>query len=154
MIRFCRFKKGVAAQMPEMPSGGPQHRDEEMYAYIGGAGAMPTGAPYNRWEEWMLWLAEIGSEAQPQIDGGTITLSATWSGAGPYTQTVTVSGASVTSKSEISLRPTPDQLAELIADGITALVIENNDGVLTATAIGGQTSAAMTIACTVTEVSA
>lgn len=140
--------------MPEMPSGGPQHRDEEMYAYMGGAGVMPTGAPYNRWEEWMLWLAEIGGEAQPQISGGTITLSTTWSGADPYSQTVTVSGATITAKSKIDLQPTPSQIAQLILDGVTALVIENNDGVLTATALGAETSEAMTIACTVTEVSA
>lgn len=94
--------------------------------------------------------SDIG--AQPAIKAGSIALSATWSGAGPYTQTVTVSGVTVTSSSEISLRPTPAQIASLQADGITGLVVENNAGVLTVTAIGGSTSASMTIVCDVTEV--
>lgn len=94
--------------------------------------------------------SDIG--AQAAIKAGSITLSTTWSGAGPYTQTVTVSGVTVTSNSEISLRPTPAQIAALQTDGITGLVVENNAGTLTATAIGGSTSAAMTIACDVTEV--
>lgn len=94
--------------------------------------------------------SDIG--AQAAIKAGSITLSTTWSGSGPYTQTVTVTGVTVTSNSVISLRPTPAQIAALQTDGITALTVENNAGTLTATAIGGSTSAAMTIACDVTEV--
>ena len=94
--------------------------------------------------------SDIG--AQAAIKAGSIALSTTWSGAGPYTQTVTVSGVTITSNSEISLRPTPAQVEALQADGITGLIVENNAGVLTATAIGGSTSASMTIACDVTEV--
>lgn len=82
----------------------------------------------------------------------TITFSQSWSGSGPYTQTVTVTGATVTSNSSISLQPTADQIAQLISDGVQAITIENNAGTLTAYALGTAPSTAMTIACTVIEV--
>lgn len=84
--------------------------------------------------------------------GGSITLSLSWSGSGPYTQTVTVTGATVTSNSKVDLQPTAAQIAQLIADGVEAVVVENNAGTLTAYSLGATPSAAMTIACTVTEV--
>lgn len=83
---------------------------------------------------------------------GSVTLSLSWSGSGPYTQTVTVSGATVTSNSLISLQPDATQLASLIADGVEALTVENNDGTLTAYALGAAPTSALTLACTVTEV--
>lgn len=85
-------------------------------------------------------------------EGGTVTLSAAWSGLGPYYQTVTVTGATVTANSEVSLRPTAAQLDSLILEGVTAMMIENNGGTLTAYSLGAAPSAAMTIECTVTEV--
>ena len=110
-----------------------------------------TGA----WADADATAVTVGGELedkQQKITAGTITLSATWSGSDPYTQTVTVSGATVTANSKIDLQPTSGQLAQLISDGVTALIIENNSGVLTAIALGAETSTAMTIACTVTEV--
>lgn len=85
-------------------------------------------------------------------DMATIALSATWSGDGPYMQTVTASGATVTANSKVDLQPTADQIAQLIEDGVQALYIANNNGTLTAYAVGAETSTAMTVQCTVTEV--
>lgn len=79
-----------------------------------------------------------------------VNLSATWSGTGPYTQTVTVPG--VTANSKIDLQPTAAQLQQLVDDGVLALYISNNNGVLTATALGAAPTVALTLQCTLTEV--
>lgn len=83
---------------------------------------------------------------------GSISLSGTWSGSGPYTQTVTVTGATVTASSKVDIQLTAAQIATLITAGVTAMVIENNNGTLTAYAVGAAPSA-MTVQVTVTEVS-
>ena len=67
---------------------------------------------------------------------------------------MTVSGAAVTASSRIDLQPTAAQIASLISDGVTGLVIGNADGTLTAYAVGSAPSASMTVQCTVTEVAA
>lgn len=90
-----------------------------------------------------------GDSGKPKI--GSISVGTTWSGAGPYTQTVTVSGASVTSKSIVNIQPTAANLSQMVADGVSALYVENNGGTLTLIAVGGQTQTAMTVQCTVEE---
>ena len=83
---------------------------------------------------------------------GYVTLGTTWSGSGPYTQTVTVTGATPTSNSKVDIQPDATALAQMEADGITALYIENNAGTLTAYAVGGTLSASVTVQVTLTEV--
>lgn len=85
-------------------------------------------------------------------DVGTISMSASWSGSNPYTQTVTVSGATVTANSKVDLQPDASTLAQLINDGVSALFIVNNNGTLTAYAVGAAPSSALTLQCVVTEV--
>lgn len=87
---------------------------------------------------------------QVQIAQDQISLSATWAGAGPYSQVVSVSGA--TAQSKIDLQPSASVLTQLAADGVTALYVENNNGALTAYALGAAPTTAMTIQCTRTEV--
>ena len=79
-----------------------------------------------------------------------ITLAASWTGSGPYTQTVTVSGG--TASSIISLQPSIAQSAQLIQDGVKVLQIDNNNGTFTATAIGAAPSSALTLQATRREV--
>lgn len=95
--------------------------------------------------------AEMETKATPP-DVGSITMSGTWTGsASPYSQTVTVTGATVTAKSKVDIQITAAQMESLISDGVTGLVIENNNGTLTAYAVGAAPSAAMTVQCTVEE---
>lgn len=85
------------------------------------------------------------------IHVGTITLSTTWSGSDPYSQIVTVTGATVTNNSKVDLQPSAAQIAALATDGVNTLIIENDDSVLTAWALGATNTESMTIQCTVTE---
>lgn len=93
---------------------------------------------------------DVGAATAPQV--GSIVLSGTWTGsASPYSQTVTVTGATVTANSKVDIQLTAAQIASLIAAGVTGMVIENNNGTLTAWAVGATPSAAMTVQCTVEE---
>lgn len=103
-----------------------------------------------RGDDWLPSLSDIRAEAEIQL--GSISLSSSWSGSGPYSQTVTVTGATVTVNSKVDIQLTAAQIASLISAGVTGLVIENNNGTLTAYAVGAETGA-MTIQVTVTEVS-
>ena len=92
------------------------------------------------------------SQNSSSIVLGTITLNNTgWSGNNPYTRTVTVSNATITSKSKIDIQPDAAAMVQLELDGITALWIENNNGALTANTIGGIPTVSLTIQCTVME---
>ena len=91
---------------------------------------------------------DVGAAEPTQV--GSIALSSSWSGSGPYSQTVTVTGATVTANSKVDIQLTAAQIASLIAAGVTGMVIENNAGTLTAWAVGASPSA-MTVQCTVEE---
>lgn len=102
-----------------------------------------------RADDWMPSAVDVGAAVPPEV--GSVSLSASWSGAGPYSQTVTVTGATVTANSKIDIQLTAAQITSLISAGVTGMVIENNAGTLTAYAVGAQTGS-MTIQVTVTEV--
>lgn len=102
-------------------------------------------------------IAGRGVTANNLADGAipvvrTISLSEEWTGdESPYKQTVTISGYTVTANSKIDIQPNAEALAQLMEKGVSALYIENNDGTLTAVAVGEKTDA-MTLQCTVEEV--
>ena len=85
---------------------------------------------------------------------GTISLRAQWDGDGIYTQLVTVPGVTITANSKVDLQPDMEEIEQLAGDGVAALYVENDSGVLTAYAAGAAPSSAMTLQCTVTEVRA
>lgn len=91
---------------------------------------------------------DVGAAEPTRV--GSISLSSSWSGSGPYSQTVTVIGATVTANSKVDIQLTAAQIASLIAAGVTGLVIENNAGTLTIWAVGASPSA-MEVQCTVEE---
>ncbi len=84
-----------------------------------------------------------------------ISLTATWTEqTNDWTQTVTVTGATPTANSKIDLQADSTAISQMVDDGCVAIYIENNNGTLTAHAVGAPTTAALTIQCTVTEVTA
>lgn len=88
---------------------------------------------------------------EPLVTLSSVSLSTTWSDADPiFSQSITVQNASENSK--IDLQPDEALLQAMIADGVTALWVENNNGVLTAKCLGAALSAAHTVQCTITEV--
>lgn len=83
----------------------------------------------------------------------SITLSTDWTGsASPYAQAVTISGT--TSNSKVDLQPDATAIQQMADAGTVALYIANNNGTLTAYAVGEKPTAALTIQATITEVSA
>ena len=97
-------------------------------------------------------LIEQVTNGQRQIIVDTVSLGTSWTGAGPYTQVVTIDG--VDSDSKIDLQPDADVINKLMESGTTALYIVNNSGVATAVAIGAAPNSALTIQCTITKVAA
>ena len=82
----------------------------------------------------------------------TVTLSTNWTGdASPYTQTVTISGT--TTNSKVDLQPDATAIAQMTDDGTVALYIANDNGTLTANAVGEKPTIELTIQATITEVS-
>ena len=88
-----------------------------------------------------------------KVKKNTLSLpTASWTGSGPYTQTVTITGITVNSKVDIQMDATA--LGVLIDSGTSAIWIENNNGTLTAKAMGEKPNANLSVQVTITEVSA
>lgn len=81
----------------------------------------------------------------------TVTLAAaSWTGDDPYTQTVALDG--VTAQSKVDFQADEVVLAQMLNDGVNALFCKQNNGVLTAYALGAAPTTDMTVQVTVTEV--
>lgn len=87
----------------------------------------------------------------PAVKRGTVSLTGAWGGSGgAYTQTITVTGATVTENSYVELQFTAAQADTLAGSGVGNIYVTNNAGTLTAIAVGGR-PLAMTVQCTVEE---
>ena len=81
----------------------------------------------------------------------TVTLTAAgWTGSGPYTQSISVEGATATSR--VDMQPDETVLTQMLDDGVNALFIKNDNGALTAVAMGAAPTADLTVQVTITEV--
>ena len=97
-------------------------------------------------------LIEQVTDGQRQIIVDTVSLGTSWTGAGPYTQVVTIEG--IDSDSKIDIQPDADVINNLMESGTTALYIVNDSGVATAVALGAAPTAALEIQCTITKTAA
>lgn len=102
------------------------------------------------WDAGHWALVDVAGVCTPRV--GTISLpTASWTGEGPWTQTVTVTGTSVYEKSMVSLQPDATAFNQMAADGTAAIFVTNNNGTLTATAVQKMPTVDLTVQCTVTE---
>ena len=73
-----------------------------------------------------------------------------WSGSGPWTRTVSITGG--TASSMVDIQSSEAVINTMIESGTTALFIKNNNGVFTLVAIGAIPDAAITLQVSITEV--
>lgn len=81
----------------------------------------------------------------------TVTLPANWSGSGPYMQAVTVSGYDITANTKVDLMCNEAVINTMTASGTNIIYIQNNNGALTAYAIGAKPNASITIQAVLSE---
>ena len=102
------------------------------------------------WDSTKWTEITYANGCQPRV--GSVSMpTASWAGDGPWTQTVTVTGAAVYAKSIVSLQPDATAYGQMASDGTAAIFIANNDGTLTATAVQKKPTADLTVQCTVME---
>lgn len=102
------------------------------------------------WQEvWGCMSTGSGGTDAPKLTSITMS-AANWSGtSNPYSQVVVCNGVNVNSK--LDLQPTPAQIVEL-QDAEISLMLTNNQGAVTAWAIGGKPTKDYTIDVLITEV--
>ena len=101
------------------------------------------------WKEVWGAITDTSNASAPKLT--TVTMSANaWGGStNPYSQNVVCSGVNANSK--LDLQPTPTQIVEL-QDAEISLMLTNNNGNVTAWAIGGKPTKNYTMDVLITEV--
>ena len=74
--------------------------------------------------------------------------TASWTGSDPYTQTVTISGSTITANTKVDIQPSEEVYDQLVADNVGYLAIKNVNGTLTAVTKGGKPSVDLTVQVT------
>ena len=101
----------------------------------------------------VTWYDWSPSQYEPLPKKTTITTSTTWTGNGPYTQTISSLSSYITDNSKIDIQLDATAIAALASAGTTALYIENNSSTLTLYALGAAPSTALTLQVVISEVS-
>ena len=101
------------------------------------------------WQEVWGAVTDTSSVSAPKLT--TVTMKASsWQGSSnPYSQAVTCNGVNVNSK--LDLQPTPNQIVGL-QNAEISLMLTNNNGNVTAWAIGGKPTSDYTMDVLITEV--
>lgn len=114
------------------------------YTYTGGFAVYYLMVTSSGWTDFGL----------QQVTDHLVYLSlptASWTGSDPYTQSVTISKATLYSK--VDIQPSEEIYDQLIADGVGYLAIKNNNGHFTAVAKGAKPSVDLTVQVTYNETS-
>lgn len=93
-----------------------------------------------------------GGGDDPHPTYGSVTFTANWEGNGPYTQVVTIAGYTVTANTKIDLLADNATIEQMVTDGVDEIYIVNDNTVLTAYAVSGKPSTAMTVQAIFSEV--
>lgn len=97
------------------------------------------------------WANAQGGGSAPLVK--SVTLPAAWTASGSnYMQGVVISD--VTANTQINVQPDASVMAQLMGDGASGLYFENNNGTVSAVAVGARPSAAITVQVTLIEVTA
>lgn len=128
-----------------------------LYADIWGEGtgyrfALTEGHWQHVFELKSEWTYETNDMNVLRGKSGTITIGTGWSDTNPHTITVTAQGYAITSKTMVSILPHEGTINKMSEDGVQTMYITNNNGTLTAYAIGNKPTAEMTVPVLYTEV--
>lgn len=113
-----------------------------------GSGHMMVAEPEVDYQEPII----AGQDYSLPVKTTSITLSASgWVGEeSPFSHSLSITG--VTNNTKIDLQPNAEALAQLITDTVAGMYIENNNGTLTAYAVGAKPSVNLTMQVTLTEI--
>ena len=109
---------------------------------------VPTADSQNPVMSGGVYLALSGK--QDRIWRTTISLTADWTGSDPYAQVITI--PNTTQYSMVELQPDIAAIQSFKQNGVDAMWVENDNGVLTVYTLGAAPTTAMEIQCVVTEV--
>lgn len=96
--------------------------------------------------------ASINSYIVAEGTAGTVTLGNGWSTSTPHSVNVTVSGYTLTANTMVTMLPNHGVMAQMKEDGVQTIYIVNDNGTLTAYAIGNAPTVALTAPVLFTEV--
>lgn len=100
-------------------------------------------------------IKAIGDVTKLQSRVATLTLPNTsWAGNGPYTQAITVSGYTATANTLVNLMCDSTAIDTMVTSGTSNIFVSNNNGTLTAYAIGAKPTASITVQAVLTETQA
>lgn len=115
-------------------------------AVITALGLSADATPSDAWEK----IISMIDNAQPDSKSVTLAASA-WSGTGPYTQTLTVSGYTMTANTKADIDCDADTIIALSGEGVSALYVGNSSGTLTVYAVGAKPASNITVTVTLYE---
>lgn len=96
-------------------------------------------------------LAKLAQEVKKAYSTYRASLTipyASWTGSGPYSQTITIPDAVITSNTKVDIQPSASVINQLISDGVTGMFFYNNNGTLTIYAVGSAPTADLSVQVT------